>query len=73
MKINKTTLNEASSLLEDVLDTLVEVGNGVTDSDLHDAADKLFEFRNEHFNAIKKLMLNVLGANSNVSVDFDVK
>ena len=32
-------------LLEDVLDTLVEVGNGVTDEQLHEAADKLFKVR----------------------------
>lgn len=41
---------EARLLLEDVLDTLVEVGNGVTDKDLHEAADKLFKFRDEYFN-----------------------
>lgn len=35
----------AFTLLEDVLDTLVEVGNGVSDKDLHEAAAKLFEAR----------------------------
>ena len=32
-------------LIEDVLDTLTEVGNGVTDEQLHKAADKLFKAR----------------------------
>lgn len=32
--------------IEDVLDTLLEVGNGVTDEMLHEAADKLFKVRN---------------------------
>jgi uncharacterized membrane protein len=36
---------EISTLLEDVIDTLVEVGNGVTNEDLHEAADKLFKIR----------------------------
>lgn len=40
---------DASILLEDVLDTLVEVGNGTTDEMLHEAADKLFRFRDEWF------------------------
>lgn len=44
------TKQEAHGLLEDVLDTLVEVGNGVTDEMLHEAADKLFKFRDEWFN-----------------------
>ena len=35
----------AMQLIEDVLDTLVEVGNGVTDEMLHEAADKLFKAR----------------------------
>ena len=49
----KMTKDEASKLLEDVLDTLVEVGNGVTDEMLHEAADKLFRFRDEYFKKIK--------------------
>lgn len=36
---------EEMLLIEDVLDTLVEVGNGVTDEQLHEAADKLFKVR----------------------------
>lgn len=35
----------AMHLIEDVLDTLVEVGNGVTDDMLHEAADNLFTAR----------------------------
>lgn len=41
--------SEASILLETVLDTLVEVGNGVTDETLHEAADQLFKFRDFWF------------------------
>lgn len=36
---------EAQRLIEDILDTLIEVGNGTTDKMLHEAADKLFEVR----------------------------
>lgn len=36
---------EVFALIESVLDTLVEVGNGVTDDMLHAAADKLFKVR----------------------------
>lgn len=43
------TNHEARHIIEDVLDTLVEVGNGVTDSDLHAACDELFKFRDEWF------------------------
>lgn len=32
-------------LIEDVLDTLIEAGNGVTNEMLHEAADKLFRVR----------------------------
>lgn len=35
----------AAAMIESVLDTLVEVGNGVTDEMLHEAADKLFSVR----------------------------
>lgn len=35
----------AQVLLEGVLDTLVEVGNGITDADLHEAAKDLFKFK----------------------------
>ena len=36
---------EVFGLIEDVLDTLIEVGNGTTDEMLHEAADKLFRVR----------------------------
>lgn len=36
---------EARIILEDVIDTLIEVGNGITDKQLHEAADKLLNFR----------------------------
>lgn len=32
-------------LIESVLDTLVEVGNGTTNEMLHEAADKMFQVR----------------------------
>jgi hypothetical protein len=41
---------EASIILENIIDTLIEVGNGVTDEDLHEAADQLLKFRDEWFN-----------------------
>ena len=41
--------DDAALIIESVLDTLVEVGNGVTDEHLHAAADKLFKFRDEWF------------------------
>lgn len=41
--------DEASELLEDVLDTLVEVGNGATHEMLKEACDKLFRFRDKWF------------------------
>ncbi len=36
---------EVFGLIEDVLDTLIEVGNGTTDEMLHEAANKLFRVR----------------------------
>lgn len=42
---HKNRENDPMLLIEDVLDTLVEVGNGVTDEHLHEAADKLFKAR----------------------------
>lgn len=46
---------DARLIIEDVLDTLIEVGNGVTDEELHYAADKLFKFRDAWLNqAIKE-------------------
>ena len=44
------TRDEAVIIIEEVLDTLIEVGNGVTDEHLHDAADKLLDFRDNFFN-----------------------
>lgn len=38
---------DASLIIENVLDTLVEVGNGSTENDLHKAADYLFAFRDK--------------------------
>ena len=46
--------NEAIVILEDVLDTLVEVGNGVTDKMLHEACDKLFNFRDNYFKQLQE-------------------
>lgn len=42
--MNKT---EAHKIIEDVLDVLVEVGNGTTDEQLREACDKLFKFKDE--------------------------
>lgn len=39
------TCEEAFSLVDDVIDTLIEVGNGTTDEMLHEGADKLFVVR----------------------------
>ena len=38
-------MKEVFGLIEDVLDTLIEVGNGTTDEMLHEAANKLFRVR----------------------------
>jgi hypothetical protein len=51
-KTTPLTKEESSILLEYVIDTLIEVGNGVTDKDLHEAADRLFKFRDFWFNII---------------------
>lgn len=37
--------DDALSLIEDVLDTLIEVGNGTSEDELHEAADKMFDLR----------------------------
>lgn len=49
-----TTVNysEAVEIIEDVLDTLIEVGNGTTDEELHRACDKLFKFRDEYLESL---------------------
>jgi len=36
------TNNEARTIIEEVIDTLIEVGNGVTDQDLHKECNKLY-------------------------------
>jgi len=41
---------EANDILEDVIDTLNEVGNGTSDADLHTARDQLLRFRDEYHN-----------------------
>jgi hypothetical protein len=40
-----TIMKEVFGLIEDILDTLIEVGNGTTDEMLHEAADELFRVR----------------------------
>ena len=44
-KVYKGEIGEAMENIEDVLDTLTEVGNGATDEDLWRAREKLFEAR----------------------------
>lgn len=44
--------DEATVILEDVIDTLIEVGNGTTEKQLHEAADKLLNFRDNWFNQV---------------------
>lgn len=41
----KLTESEAFNLVDNVIDTLIEVGNGTTDDMLHEAADILFLVR----------------------------
>lgn len=53
MNDTRLTKEKASIILEDVIDTLIEVGNGVTDEMLHDAADDLIRFRDQWFNKIE--------------------
>lgn len=48
-QVKKISREDACEILETVLDTLVEVGNGISDEDLHNAADMLFEFRDCYF------------------------
>jgi len=43
---------DASSLLEEIIDILTEVGNGTTDKDLERAKCLLFLFRDEWFDKI---------------------
>lgn len=40
---------DASILLEEVIDTLIEVGNGVSEKELNEACDKLLIFREKWF------------------------
>ncbi len=50
----RLTREEASSLVDDVIDTLIEVGNGVTDEMLHADADKLFMVRDYYLHDRKE-------------------
>ena len=50
----KTAMLAVRNLLEDVLDTLIEVGNGTTDKMLHSAADSLFIVRDSLLPVIEK-------------------
>ena len=43
--VRKTVYTDVFGLIEDILDVLIEVGNGTTDEMLHVAADKLFMVR----------------------------
>jgi len=46
--------SEASIIIEDVLDTLIEVGNGTTQEHLKEACTKLFKFRDEFFGQLEE-------------------
>lgn len=46
-------ISKAALLIEDVLDILFEVGNGTTEEDLVEAAEKLLKFRDEFFNPLR--------------------
>lgn len=54
---SKLSDDDAAYIIEVVLDTLVEVGNGTTDADLHEAADYLFALRDHWFKS------RIVGAN----------
>lgn len=58
MGVQELTKKEAAEILEDVLDVLVEVGNGTTDEQLQEACDKLFKFRDGYFNLVGALILS---------------
>ncbi len=53
LKINNKELltdQDASSIINGLLDTLIEVGNGgITDAHLHEEADRLFALRDYWF------------------------
>lgn len=51
--MNDETRAEVFGLIEDILDTLIEVGNGTTDEMLHEAADELFRVRDLLEKAVK--------------------
>lgn len=42
--------DDANCILEDVIDTLIEVDNGVTNEHLHNTVDKLLRFKDEWLN-----------------------
>ena len=47
-KTEKITREEALELIEQVIDMLIEVGNGTTDEQLHKGADLLFIVRDRY-------------------------
>lgn len=47
--INHINRCEATQLLEDVLDTLVEIRNGITEKHLKEVCNKLVTFRDKYF------------------------
>ena len=49
------TPDEATRMYEDVLDTLIEVGNGTTEADLNEALLLLTKLRDEHFRPLGAL------------------
>ena len=51
---NGTLSNEdASLIIENVIDALIEVGNGISDAELHKQADYLFALRDLWFKNLK--------------------
>jgi hypothetical protein len=53
IKATSMKREEASLILEDVIDTLIRVGNWTVNEDLREAADKLLKFRDQWFKDIK--------------------
>jgi len=60
IKNKKFLSNEdASFIIENLLDVLVEVGNGTTDEELHKQADYLFALRDKYLKPILKHNENI--------------
>lgn len=59
----KLTRGEAFCIIDGVIDTLIEVGNGVTDEMLHADADKLFLVRDYFISRTRGTWVNVQGLN----------